>query len=326
VACAGSAPLRCVPSNSPRGLAHTPVPTLGQRKACVPSSAASLPMQMRAAGLTRPWCMPGDALLQLPASVTNWADFSVANNLKGWLDVSVPLCQWSGVQCDADGRVTALCAARTPGAPRAPAAPRRPALLSSRARRQAARLHAVHGARGGDAAGRAGRPGPPDLARAQLQLAQRHAAGRVRGRLPRAGRAAPGLQRVHGQPAGRVAGHARRPAGAAVARAGGQPAGGRAAGRGARRAGQPAEPGPAVEPARGARPPAAPTRSSPAWEGWRQGSVAGRTRRAAARAARERRPSRPGPTGPALGQPPRTLGPGAAPGAGQAGCAAGLTI
>ncbi len=204
--------------------------------------------------------------------------------------------------------------------------PSSPCLLSSRARRQAARLHAVHGARGGDAAGRAGRPGPPDLARAQLQLAQRHAAGRVRGRLPRAGRAAPGLQRVHGQPAGRVAGHARRPAGAAVARAGGQPAGGRAAGRGARRAGQPAEPGPAVEPARGARPPAAPTRSSPAWEGWRQGSVAGRTRRAAARAARERRPSRPGPTGPALGQPPRTLGPGAAPGAGQAGCAAGLTI
>lgn len=49
-------------------------------------------------------------LLELPESVLNWGEFAAANNVKGWLDASVPLCQWSGVQCDGDGRVIALCA------------------------------------------------------------------------------------------------------------------------------------------------------------------------------------------------------------------------
>ena len=53
---------------------------------------------------------PGMLLLELPESVLNWGEFASANNVKGWLDASVPLCQWSGVQCDGDGRVTALCA------------------------------------------------------------------------------------------------------------------------------------------------------------------------------------------------------------------------
>ncbi|KAK9839800.1 hypothetical protein WJX81_002595 [Elliptochloris bilobata] len=49
-----------------------------------------------------------ELLLELPQNVVNWGEFASANNLKGWLDASVPLCQWSGVQCDGNGRITAL--------------------------------------------------------------------------------------------------------------------------------------------------------------------------------------------------------------------------
>ena len=79
-------------------------------------------MQPKYCCLRPPWlrqqctCVWGTGmlLLEFPESVLNWGEFAAANNVKGWLDASVPLCQWSGVQCDGDGRVTALCA--TPAA------------------------------------------------------------------------------------------------------------------------------------------------------------------------------------------------------------------
>lgn len=55
-------------------------------------------------------CTPGELLLEFPQSIVNWGEFASANNFKGWLDPAVPLCQWTGVQCDSNGRVTALCA------------------------------------------------------------------------------------------------------------------------------------------------------------------------------------------------------------------------
>ena len=57
---------------------------------------------------------PGKLLLEFPQSIINWGEFASANNFKGWLDPAVPLCQWTGVQCDSNGRVTALCALTPP--------------------------------------------------------------------------------------------------------------------------------------------------------------------------------------------------------------------
>ena len=81
----------------------------------------------------------GMLLLELPESVLNWGDFAAANNVKGWLDASVPLCQWSGVQCDGDGRVTALCASLQRAALRSASAAnsaRTPCFASTDYRRQ----------------------------------------------------------------------------------------------------------------------------------------------------------------------------------------------
>lgn len=42
-------------------------------------------------------------------SITNWDQFAAANNITGWgADPSIPPCLWTGVACDADGRLISL--------------------------------------------------------------------------------------------------------------------------------------------------------------------------------------------------------------------------
>ncbi|KAL4419356.1 hypothetical protein ABPG77_001583 [Micractinium sp. CCAP 211/92] len=42
-------------------------------------------------------------------SITNWDQFAAANNISGWgSDPSIPPCLWTGVACDADGRLVSL--------------------------------------------------------------------------------------------------------------------------------------------------------------------------------------------------------------------------
>ena len=47
-------------------------------------------------------------------AITNWPKFVAANNISGWggtgpEDKGVPACLWTGVTCDADGRLSILC-------------------------------------------------------------------------------------------------------------------------------------------------------------------------------------------------------------------------
>ena len=52
-------------------------------------------------------------LLAVRNAITNWPDFAAANNISGWggprpQDKGVPACLWTGVTCDADGRLSGL--------------------------------------------------------------------------------------------------------------------------------------------------------------------------------------------------------------------------
>lgn len=42
-------------------------------------------------------------------AITNWEEYAAANNITGWVtDNSVPVCLWTGVTCNPEGRIEAL--------------------------------------------------------------------------------------------------------------------------------------------------------------------------------------------------------------------------
>ncbi|KAL4529628.1 hypothetical protein Ndes2437B_g08800 [Nannochloris sp. 'desiccata'] len=48
-----------------------------------------------------------EALLAFRSSISNWDAFSVGNNINGW-NASTPVCLWTGVSCNAEGRVVTV--------------------------------------------------------------------------------------------------------------------------------------------------------------------------------------------------------------------------
>lgn len=60
-------------------------------------------------GAPRLPCPAEATLLGVQRSISNWPEFSKANNLTGWgTDPSIPPCLWTGVGCDADGRLSSM--------------------------------------------------------------------------------------------------------------------------------------------------------------------------------------------------------------------------
>ncbi|KAL4448381.1 hypothetical protein ABPG75_005600 [Micractinium tetrahymenae] len=58
-----------------------------------------------------------ESLLAQKAAITNWAAFSFAAGLVGW-DDRTPVCNWTGVECNAAGDVSSLNMSCTPDQPR----------------------------------------------------------------------------------------------------------------------------------------------------------------------------------------------------------------
>jgi hypothetical protein len=102
------------------GLEGFEVTYRGSRPARLSTASQSLNPCLPAAGCCRRRCRrrpPAEpTLLAVSGAITNWAEFAAANNISGWggdgpEDKGVPACLWTGVTCDADGRLSILCVA-----------------------------------------------------------------------------------------------------------------------------------------------------------------------------------------------------------------------
>lgn len=73
---------------------------------CSPARAGLTPGCSRP---PRPRAAADAGLRAIRDAITNWPQFSAANNLSGWgADPAIPPCLYTGVTCDADGRLSSV--------------------------------------------------------------------------------------------------------------------------------------------------------------------------------------------------------------------------